>query len=357
MRLDITKYPINACLAAILASIAASAAAADHADAGFLPADSLNPKLAAPIDTWDEAIPLGNGLLGGLLWGRDGTIRLSLDRGDLWDLRVQDEFQKKDCTWKTLRRLVAEKNQAELVRRFDAPYNAPWPTKLPGGRLELSLDPSRHVASFTLDLARAVGRIDLGNGAQLETFFSAAAPVALMRIPGPPPKEWKLIAPGVGKSPGHLADQSLAAVQALGYPPAKPGADGNTKWFVQESVVGFRYAVVASARRDGEATLLAVTITTSNDGPDPLALGRQRLAGTLHAGYAKMLGPHEAWWRAFWQKSRVALPESKHLQQYYLAQYFYGSASRLGRRRCRCRACGRPTTAACRPGRAIITTT
>ena len=64
MRLDITKYPINACLAAILASIAASAAAADHADAGFLPADSLNPKLAAPIDTWDEAIPLGNGLLG-----------------------------------------------------------------------------------------------------------------------------------------------------------------------------------------------------------------------------------------------------------------------------------------------------
>ena len=83
----------------------------------------MNLKLAAPIDTWDEAIPLGNGLLGGLLWGKDGTIRLSLDRGDLWDLRVQDEFKKADCTWKTIQRLVAEKNQAELVRRFDAPYN------------------------------------------------------------------------------------------------------------------------------------------------------------------------------------------------------------------------------------------
>ena len=27
-------------------------------------------------------------LLGGLLWGEGQTIRLSLDRGDLWDLRT-----------------------------------------------------------------------------------------------------------------------------------------------------------------------------------------------------------------------------------------------------------------------------
>jgi alpha-L-fucosidase 2 len=43
--------------------------------------------LSAPINTWDEAIPLGNGLMGGLLWGENNTIRLSLDRGDLWDER------------------------------------------------------------------------------------------------------------------------------------------------------------------------------------------------------------------------------------------------------------------------------
>ena len=29
-------------------------------------------RLEAPINTWDEAIPLGNGLLGGLLWERLG---------------------------------------------------------------------------------------------------------------------------------------------------------------------------------------------------------------------------------------------------------------------------------------------
>jgi hypothetical protein len=52
------------------------------------PAQSSNLELAAPIDRWDEAIPLGNGLTGGLLWGGGNSIRLSLDRGDLWDLRT-----------------------------------------------------------------------------------------------------------------------------------------------------------------------------------------------------------------------------------------------------------------------------
>ena len=39
--------------------------------------------LAAPIEKWDESIPLGNGLVGGLLWGKGNELRLSLDRGDL----------------------------------------------------------------------------------------------------------------------------------------------------------------------------------------------------------------------------------------------------------------------------------
>jgi len=290
-------------------------AANDTADS-FLPAEALNLKLTAPIDTWDEAIPLGNGLMGGLLWGKDQTIRLSLDRGDIWDLRLQDEFKKEDFTWKTVQRLVAEKNQAELARRFETPFFAAWPTKLPGGRLELSLDPSQRAESFTLDLARAVGRVELGKGLQLETLFSAAVPVALMRIPGPAPKSWKLIAP--------------TAVKKLNYPDAKAGGDGDTKWFVQETVTGFRYAVIASAHRDGECTLLAVTITTSDDGPDPVELGRKRLAKALESGYTNMLVPHEAWWRDFWHKSRVELPELNHLRQYYLAQYYYGAASRSG---------------------------
>lgn len=36
---------------------------------------------------WDEAIPLENGMLGALIYEREGMLRISLDRADLWDLR------------------------------------------------------------------------------------------------------------------------------------------------------------------------------------------------------------------------------------------------------------------------------
>ena len=37
-------------------------------------------KLAAH---WDEALPLGNGLVGNLIWQRNDKVRFSLDRADL----------------------------------------------------------------------------------------------------------------------------------------------------------------------------------------------------------------------------------------------------------------------------------
>jgi len=54
-----------------------------------LPDESLNMKFAAPIRTWDHAVPLGNGLLRGLLWGETNRLWRALDRGDLLDQQDQ----------------------------------------------------------------------------------------------------------------------------------------------------------------------------------------------------------------------------------------------------------------------------
>lgn len=43
-------------------------------------------------EVWDEAIPLGNGLTGALIWQKEGKLRIAIDRADLWDLRPVDEF-------------------------------------------------------------------------------------------------------------------------------------------------------------------------------------------------------------------------------------------------------------------------
>ena len=42
-------------------------------------------KFEKSITRWDEAIPLGNGRIGSLVWGGPSALRFSLDRTDIWD--------------------------------------------------------------------------------------------------------------------------------------------------------------------------------------------------------------------------------------------------------------------------------
>jgi alpha-L-fucosidase 2 len=281
-----------------------------------LPAQELNLVLAAPITTWDEAVPLGNGLLGGLLWGEGNTVRLSLDRGDLWDERPAEGVRWDEFTYATMKRLVAEGKNDELNAIFDRPYGSAHPTKIPAGRLEVTLDPSQQVTSFELDLASAEGRARFTSGAKLEAFFSAAQPVALVSIQGPEPKGLRLRPP--------------ESIKALGYPAPQAAAEGATQWFLQEAAGGLRYCVCVGSRRAGDATLLAITVTSTKDAADPVGMARDRVASALAAGYEKMIGPHRAYWADFWAKSSVRAPEADILRHYYLVQYFYGAASRRG---------------------------
>jgi alpha-L-fucosidase 2 len=58
--------------------------------------------------TWDDAVPLGNGVMGGLLCGGGSTLRLSLDRGDLWDEWPAKGMRWELFTYASLIRKVAE---------------------------------------------------------------------------------------------------------------------------------------------------------------------------------------------------------------------------------------------------------
>ena len=201
------------------------------------PPAAQNLVLSAPIQSWDEALPLGNGLLGGLLWGEKNTIRLSLDRGDLWDERPHPE----PGWWK--------KRTWAIGGDWDEPYNGVTPTKLPAGRLEITLEPSQVVRRFELNLATAEGFAQFTNNTKLEAFFSAAAPVALLRISGPEPKALELIPAGARKEAGDAGPSSGGAVSRLGYPPARHGSEGRAQWYVQEAAEGLRFCACLESRR------------------------------------------------------------------------------------------------------------
>lgn len=319
-------------LSALLTLLAGALHAAPPPELPLGPGPAQNLRLTAPVSRWDDALPLGNGLMGGLLWGEGNTLRLSLDRGDLWDERTHGEKRWwAKYTYAKGRAMIAAGKPDVVNGWWDQPYNGVTPTKLPAGRLQISLPAHVQVDSFELNLMTAEGWVHLADDSKVSAFFSAHEHVALMRIPGKGAVSCELIPSGTTPA-GNAGPSSGGAVKKLGYPGAKHGHDGSTKWYVQEAVDGFKYCVCVQTARVGNETLLAVAVTSTNDGPSPLELARKRCAAALQKGYAALLKPHVEWWEAFWAQSAVSLPDvdAHILRQYYLVRYFHGAASRRG---------------------------
>ena len=272
-------------------------------------------ELQAPITTWDEAIPLGNGMLGGLLWGQGNTINLSLDRGDLWDETPAPEILEGNWNFANMKKLIKE-DWGEYARRYDNIYNHPAPTKLPGGRLVLTLGGDKKAENFTLDMKKAVGSVNFTDGSKLECFFHASGRVAIIRVEENDVTT-KFIRPD--------------GIDRLKYKPAEFGNAEGMSWMVQEASDGQVYATLTAAKRVGNQTLIAVAITTNQedaDEPDPLALAKSRVAKALSSGFDRMFGTHEKWWDNFWSISEVDVPDERIQRHYNLVKYFYGAASR-----------------------------
>ena len=72
--------------------------------------------------SWDEAMPLGNATVGALVWQRDSTLRLSLDRTDLWDLRPVDSLSGDNFRFSWVKEHIRQKNYLPVQKKLDWPY-------------------------------------------------------------------------------------------------------------------------------------------------------------------------------------------------------------------------------------------
>ena len=275
--------------------------------------------LPAPINTWEKGIPLGNGETGGVLWGEGTTVKLSLDRGDLWDLRTPEIFKRKDWNYATLQRLVRTGDERQIQALFDNPYeDIAYPTKLPAGRLVLSFPQTEKVGMFSLDTRRAEAKVGVG-GPRLNAFFAATAPVAMLRVSGVTPT---------------LSLDPPLGVKKLGYPPAQLHQEtiGSIHFisFLQEGFDGFSYAVVVASQRRQDETTIAVSIVSSREGKNPVAIGKENTSKALVRGYSAVLADHLIWWRHFGAISGIHIPDVEAQKQDILDRYFYGVASRRG---------------------------
>lgn len=298
-----------------------------------LPKSSDNLLLQAPINTWDEAIPLGNGLMGGLLWGENNTIRLSLDRGDLWDERTngEPEWWKKHTYQKGVD-LINQKKQDEVNQLWNLPYDGVTPTKLPAGRVEIQFPVSEVVKNFELNLSSAEGIARFNSNGVIKVIYSATDPVILLSVKGTIPSSIDLLSTMDVFRKNSLVKSgpsSGGTMEKLGYPEAEKAKFKNAQWYIQEAADGLKYCVYVQSKQIINETLLAITITTTNDANDFLPLARNRCVAALEKEYAAILKAHTQWWEKFWRQSSVSVPDAAVQKQYNLVQYFYGAASRF----------------------------
>ena len=149
-----------------------------------IPDEHLNLFFPRTLTSWDEAIPLGNGLCGALIWGTSKGLRFSLDRGDLWDTTPYDGIFDEEFSYPAMVRLAREKNADEIRRVFDAPYNQPLPSKLPAGKLIFDFRWDANICSG-LNLRNAEAAVTVGGTIRLRSFLHAGQKVGMIRLNRP----------------------------------------------------------------------------------------------------------------------------------------------------------------------------
>jgi len=146
---------------------------------------------------WDEGIPLGNGLLGALVWQKEGHLRMSLDRADLWDNRKAFHIEKMTYQWVLQKYLAGQYDSVHQIG--DDPYDeSPYPTKIPAAALEFDMQPLGAVQSVRLDIRSALCHVTWATGAvfNLPIYPKVLSllcpfPLTIMECPVPTAVHWK----------------------------------------------------------------------------------------------------------------------------------------------------------------------
>ncbi len=283
---------------------------------------------------WDEAFPMGNGMIGELVWAKDGKLRFSLDRADLWDSRPMSGLHRKEFSYKWVQEQVAKKDYKPVQDYFDRPYDKePAPTKIPGGALEFNMSEWGEVRNAELDISTATTLITWSKGISLKTFVHASKPIGWFRFENIPTNfDIQLIAPQYNGTVKNIGDPVGGDdLSRLGYTQGKISKNKNTITYVQEGWGGFKYRITVQWKRDSKNNVEGVwTINTETKKQHLPPSDSNFLASNINKGFQQEQKSHLFWWKNYWSKSAIAVPDSIIEKQWYQEQYKFGSTSRKG---------------------------
>jgi alpha-L-fucosidase 2 len=291
-----------------------------------------NLKFDSLAKRWDEAIPLGNGWLGALIWQKGDKLRLSLDRVDLWDDRPMPEIDKLKFRW------VVEKvklNQYDSVQKIgDEPYEKyPAPTKIPGAAIEFDLKRLGKVISNELDIKNGLSVIKFDNGIVFNNYVHAVNQVGYFGFEN---------LPAYAKASAG-AEEMIPELMIPNYNSGEPGSIGNSVAGQGLEKLGYKKGTVVKTKNS-----IRYNQPTWNNNyyevlvqwfvlPGNRIIGQWTISNNKAAALAKpnfkLKEPtnwptHEKWWNDYLSRSSVSIPDSILERQYYLDMYKFGCVAR-----------------------------
>jgi alpha-L-fucosidase 2 len=281
------------------------------------------PKLA---NRWDEAMPLGNGMLGVLIWEKNNKLRLSLDRADLWDERKALDISKLNFKW--VEEQVHQNNYAAVQKIGDEPYdNIAYPTKLPAAAMEFDISKLGKVVSNVLDIETALNTVKFENGTVFNCYIHAAQPEGYFSFENLKSTAIlpALIVHNYSNGQTEKGDNSHAGegLQKLGYTKGTVTNTANSIRYHQPTYKGHYYEVLVQWKKLSNGHIIG-SWTISNDKAASLPI----ISST--AKEPTGWNTHIKWWKDFWSKSNISVPDQMIQKQYYLEMYKLGCVARKG---------------------------
>ncbi|MEP7257645.1 MAG: glycoside hydrolase N-terminal domain-containing protein [Flavitalea sp.] len=275
---------------------------------------------------WDEAIPLGNGMIGALIWQKEDKLRLSLDRADIWDERQALDIGKHNFKW--VQEQVRKKQVSAIHQWSDVPYeDIAYPTKLPAAAIEFDLGVLGKQISNELDISRAVNTVRFDNGIEFKCIIYASKNQGYFEFSNMGSAN---IEPAL-KVPAYQSDvqKGLAnsveglSLEKLGYAQGIITRTKNTILYHQPTYAHHYYEVMVAWKDDiaGKVTG-SWTLTVDQAAVLPIGLSVSETTDAWEK--------HELWWNDFWKQSSVSVPDKQIEKQYYLDMYKFGAAGRKG---------------------------
>lgn len=289
-------------------------------------------KFNKTIKVWDEALPMGNGDLGCLIWNKSHKLRFSIDKAGIWDCSGAPENQE-GFTYDNLKRLIKEKRQKEINQIFDDCYSKTTPTKLPTGKLILDLGVRKNIVS-SLNLTSAEATLTVGN-IILKSFIHAEEDYGLISINKSNVKttldkpnyaikgvrQFKFSSKGISQSLKNLSYD-----RAEFHKDIKDNVQ--IEYFIQPTNDSF-YGIFVAKKQDENSTLISYTAGLSPEKNFEKEINT--VINAVNIGYDKAFTSHKSWWKNYFEKSTICLPDKELEYNWYFNNYLLASCSRKGK--------------------------